>query len=211
MAHSLIQHASGMATSLILRELRGVPEECPNCGLPHLEPEQGENTAAPGVLWERPRCADCGWTGRSVPILDLEHGQPNITREGEESDAHSIMTVPLRTILKPGNLPIESLKKTETGPPEPVVYFAYGSNMATARLRKRMPSCKPLGKERVITFPAIEFIISSAGNQQIIAGSAKKLISTAVVYDDVVAEPAFERVWIIGELAAAIIFDTAEN
>jgi hypothetical protein len=37
MAHSLIQHASGMATRLILRELRGVPEECPNCGSPHLE------------------------------------------------------------------------------------------------------------------------------------------------------------------------------
>jgi hypothetical protein len=45
MAHSLIQHASGMATRLILRELRGVPEECPNCGSPHLEPEQGENAA----------------------------------------------------------------------------------------------------------------------------------------------------------------------
>lgn len=144
-AHSLTQHASGMATSLILRELRGVPEECPNCGSPHLEPEQGENTAAPGVLWERPRCADCEWTGRPVPVLDLENGQPIITREGEESDGHSIMTVPLRTILKPGNPPIEPLKKTETGPPEPIVYFAYGSNMSTARLRKRVPSCKPLG------------------------------------------------------------------
>jgi Gamma-glutamyl cyclotransferase, AIG2-like len=55
------------------------------------------------------------------------------------------MTIPLRTILKPGNLPIEPLKNTESGPPEPVVYFAYGSNMSTARLRKRMPSCKPLG------------------------------------------------------------------
>jgi cation transport regulator ChaC len=145
MAHSLIQHAIGMATSLILRELRGVPVECPKCGSPNLEPQQGENTAAPGVIWERPRCADCGWTGRPVPIHDLEDGQPIITREGEESDEHSIMTVPLRTILKPGDPPIEPLKKTETGPPEPVVYFAYGSNMSTARLRERMPSCKPLG------------------------------------------------------------------
>jgi hypothetical protein len=145
MAHSLTQHAIGMATALILRELRGVPEECPNCGSPHLEPEQGENSAAVGVLWERPRCGDCGWTGRPVPILDLENGQPIITREGEQSHEHSIMTVPLRTVLKPGNPPIEPLKKTETGPPEPVVYFAYGSNMSTARLRKRMPSCKPLG------------------------------------------------------------------
>ena len=26
-----------------------------------------------------------------------------------------------------------------------MLYFAYGSNMLTARLRERMPSCKPLG------------------------------------------------------------------
>ncbi|MBA8908811.1 gamma-glutamylcyclotransferase family protein [Aminobacter ciceronei] len=144
MAQSLIQHAIGMATSLIIRELRGVPSECPNCGSPHLEPDHGENTEAPGILWERPLCGDCGWAGRPVPILDLEDGQPVIIREGEESDECSIMTVPLRTILKPGNPTIEPLK-TEAGPPEHVVYFAYGSNMSTARLRERMPSCKPLG------------------------------------------------------------------
>jgi hypothetical protein len=61
------------------------------------------------------------------------------------------MTVPLRTILKPGDPLIEPLKKTESGPPEPVVYFAYGSNMSTAWLRKRMPSCKPLG---IATLPS---------------------------------------------------------
>jgi hypothetical protein len=143
MAHSLTQHASGMAAPLILRELRGVPEECPNFGSPHLDPEQGENSAAHGVLWERPRCADCGWSGRPVSILDLENGQPIITREGEESDEHSIMTVPLRTILKPGDPTIEPLNKTETGSPETVVYFVYRSNMLTVRLRKRMPSCNP--------------------------------------------------------------------
>lgn len=145
MASSLMQHAIGMATSLILRELRGVPEECPKCGSPHIEPQQGENTAAPGVLWERPCCADCGWSGRAVPIVDFEDGQAIITREGEESDDCSIMTVPLRAVLKPGDPSIEPLKDTETGPPEHVVYFAYGSNMSTARLRERMPSCKPLG------------------------------------------------------------------
>lgn len=145
LAYSLTQHAIGMATSLILRELRGVPEECPRCGSPHLEPEHGENTAAPGFLWERPRCADCGWSGRPIPILDLEDGKPIITREGEETDECSIMTVPLRAILKPGDPKIGPLKNTETGPPEHVVYFAYGSNMSTPRLRERMPSCKALG------------------------------------------------------------------
>jgi cation transport regulator ChaC len=31
------------------------------------------------------------------------------------------------------------------GPPEPTVYFAYGSNMLTERLRVRMSSCVPIG------------------------------------------------------------------
>lgn len=40
---------------------------------------------------------------------------------------------------------MEPLKDVDTGPPEPTEYFAYGSNMATARLRARMPSAEPLG------------------------------------------------------------------
>jgi hypothetical protein len=163
MANSLTQHASGMATSLILRELRDVPEECPNCGSPLLEPEEGENTSVPGMIWERPRCADCGWAGRPVPILDVENGQPIISREGKESDEHSIMTVPLRTILKPGDPPIMPLKKIETGPPEPVVYFAYGSNMSTVRLRERVPSCKPIG---VAKLPGYELRFHKRGRDK---------------------------------------------
>jgi hypothetical protein len=145
MAHSLTQHAGGMMTSMILRELRGVPAECPTCGSPHLAPERGENTAAPGILWERPSCADCGWTGRPVPIFDPENSQPIITREGEKSNADGMMRAPLRTIVRPRDTPVARFEKAETGPPEPVVYFAYGSNMSTTRLRKRMPSCKALG------------------------------------------------------------------
>jgi hypothetical protein len=113
-----------------VRELRGVPEACPDCGAPDLEPEQGENTAAPAVLWERPRCPHCGWAGRAVPILDMESGQAIITRKGETSDQHGIMMVPLRGLRKPGDPPVEPLKDVEIGPPEPTEYFAYGS-MAT--------------------------------------------------------------------------------
>jgi len=145
MAHGVAEHAVGMTASLLLRTLRGVPDACPDCGSPHLEPEQGENTAAPGILWERPRCVSCGWTGRPVPILDLEDSRAIITREGEDRHEHSIMTVPLRTIVKPGSPSIEPLKDVEAGPPEPVIYFAYGSNMLTARLRARIPSCEPIG------------------------------------------------------------------
>ncbi len=153
MAHTLIQHAIGMATSLIVRELRGVPDACPDCGAPDLQPEQGEHTAAPGVLWERPCCPHCGWAGRPIPILDIESGQAIITREGDTSDQHGIMTVPLRGLRKPGDPPVEPLKDVETGAPEPTEYFAYGSNMATKRLRKRTPSAEPLG---VVTLPGHE-------------------------------------------------------
>jgi hypothetical protein len=145
MAHAMTQQAVNIATTQILRVLRGVPEECPSCGSPHLEPEHGENSAAPGIVWERPTCTECDWTGRPVAVLDTEAGRPIIMREGEPTHEHSIMTVPLRTIAKPGAIAAAPLLNAETGPPEHVVYFAYGSNMSTHRLRARMPSCEPLG------------------------------------------------------------------
>lgn len=145
MAHALTQQAVQMAMTQILRALRGVPEACPQCGSPHLEPEHSENSSASGVLWERPTCTECDWTGRPVPVLDTEAGRPIIMREGEQTHEHSIMTVPLRMIAKPGDPVVAPLQNMETGPPEHVVYFAYGSNMSTVRLRERMPSCKPIG------------------------------------------------------------------
>lgn len=144
-AHGVTEHAIGMTASLLLRALRNVPDACPDCGSPQLQPEQGENTNAPGVLWERPRCANCDWAGRPVPILNMDDGRAIVTREGKDTGEHSIMTVPLRTIVKPGAPSIHPLQDVEVGPPEPVVYFAYGSNMLTARLRARMPSCEPIG------------------------------------------------------------------
>ncbi len=145
LAQSLLQQAIGIATSFLLRGLRGVPDACPNCGSSELEPEEGENTSVPDVLFERPRCRECGWAGRPVPVVDLKNGQSIITRFGEKSHDHSIMTIPFRTIHKPGDPAIEPLTGEEPGPPEPTVYFAYGSNMSTARLKKRMPSCQPMG------------------------------------------------------------------
>ncbi|MDH2399815.1 gamma-glutamylcyclotransferase [Bradyrhizobium sp. SSUT18] len=145
LAHLLIQHAISTTTGAILRVLRGVPEECPKCGSPQLAPEQGENSAAPGVLWERPRCVDCGWTGRPLPIFDREDGRPIITREGKESDVHGMLAIPMRNIRRPGDPPVEQRHKVETRPPELAVYFAYGPNMSTARLTKLLPSCKPTG------------------------------------------------------------------
>ena len=146
MACDLTQHAVGMAVSLVIRALRGVPSECPDCGSPRLEPEEGENSEAPGIVWERPRCSDCGWAGRPVPVAELEEGKSIITREGENNDDHSIMTVPLRTIVRPGDPPILPLAEGESETAPSFLYFAYGSNMSTARLRARTPSARALGK-----------------------------------------------------------------
>ena len=145
MACDLTQHAVGMAVSLVVRALRGVPSECPDCGSPRLEPEEGENSGVPGILWERPCCSDCGWAGRPVPVAEFEGGESIITREGETNDDHSIMTVPLRTIVRPGDPPILPLAGEEAEAAPSLLYFAYGSNMSTARLRARTPNARALG------------------------------------------------------------------
>lgn len=107
---------------------------------------------------------------QAVPILDLEDGQPIITREGEKSDEHSIMTVPLRAILKPGDSPTEPLKKTETGPPEPFVYFAYGSNMSTAGCESE---CRAASRSALLPCRVMRFaFMSAAGTSR---GSATHL------------------------------------
>jgi hypothetical protein len=102
MAVGAIGHAVGMATSLLIRELRGVPDQCPECGSPRLQPEEGENPTKPGVIWQRPRCLECDWAGRPVPIMATDGFEGLITRAGEEQgDECAIMTVPLRSIRKP--------------------------------------------------------------------------------------------------------------
>jgi hypothetical protein len=103
-AVAAVEHAVGMASSILIRELRGVPLECPKCQSPHLEPENGENSTTPGVVWQRPVCLDCGWTGRPVPISVAEEYLDIVKREGGDGgQEHSIMSNPLRSIKKPND------------------------------------------------------------------------------------------------------------
>lgn len=105
-AVSTVEHAVGLASSLVIRLMRGVPDQCPQCGSPHLWPEEGRRTDDTDVLWERPRCNDCDWAGEPVPIdvNPLEEDADLITREGgHDGDACSIMEVPLRGLRKPGD------------------------------------------------------------------------------------------------------------
>lgn len=107
-AQTTIEHVLGLATSLVLRHIRSVPEQCPNCGSPHLFPEEGWREDLPKVAWERPVCDNCGWTGMPVPV-DERAAEPEeddlFTRVGGGDDDECIIpTVPLAKLSKPGDV-----------------------------------------------------------------------------------------------------------
>ncbi|MDP9138669.1 MAG: hypothetical protein M3N38_10920 [Pseudomonadota bacterium] len=107
-AMTTVEHVVGLAASLVIRHSRGIAEQCPQCGSPNLAAEEDRSSEAPEVLWERPICEDCGWTGKPVPLAELALDDQElelISRKGSHSadDAHVIPEVPLRTLRKPGD------------------------------------------------------------------------------------------------------------
>src|SRR5690349_5758119 len=68
-AQATTEHVLGMAASLVIRHVRAVPEQCPDCGSPHLSPEEGWREDLPEIGWERPVCEDCGWAGQPIPVV----------------------------------------------------------------------------------------------------------------------------------------------
>jgi hypothetical protein len=101
-ATSTVEHALGLVTSLAVRYVRDVPEACPSCESNRLYPQRGENTATPDVVWERPVCSKCGWTGDPVPVLPEPEAyapdDPSAVPEGE----CIIPELPLRSLRRPG-------------------------------------------------------------------------------------------------------------
>ncbi len=61
-ATTTVEHALGLATSLVVRHLRAVPEACPACGSSRLSPQRGLHPSEADVECERPICDKCGWT-----------------------------------------------------------------------------------------------------------------------------------------------------
>jgi hypothetical protein len=101
-AQGITAHALEFATSLLLRYLRDVPEQCPSCGSPKLSPQEGFRDAIPGVLWERPTCEDCGWACKPVPVAERDDEEDSIfTQVGKDDDKHVLPEVPLTTLKKP--------------------------------------------------------------------------------------------------------------
>ena len=99
-ATSTVEHALGLAASLVIRGVWAVPEACPACGSNRLSPERGFHSSVPDVEWERPTCEKCGWTGEPVPILATPEAYAEEETPTLEGDC-IIPTVPLRELRKP--------------------------------------------------------------------------------------------------------------
>lgn len=96
-------YALDMVIALVIRHIREIPEQCPDCSSPNLTPEEGLNTESPEIIWERAVCADCGWHGEPTPVGERpqEDLVELITREGEANDECSIMPKPLTGLVQP--------------------------------------------------------------------------------------------------------------
>lgn len=100
-ATNAVSHAIGIATSICVRHLRGVPDQCPACESHRLFPEEGMNPEHPEMIFERPVCSECGWAGEPVLVGERteEEMAQFITREGETSNECGIMQTPLVEIM----------------------------------------------------------------------------------------------------------------
>jgi hypothetical protein len=99
-AVSTTENALTICISAIIRLLRGVPDQCPNCGSSRLSPEYAQNPGNPEDVWERPACEKCGWKGketRSKPSQPTRRKRGKAKVVGECSG----QAVPLRTLRKP--------------------------------------------------------------------------------------------------------------
>jgi hypothetical protein len=96
---SVTENAIGLATTAVIRHMRGAPEQCPACGSHRLSPERGYRDDMPDVEWERPTCDKCGWAGEPVMIEDVPRS-PEETPPPPEGDC-AMPTVPLRKLLRP--------------------------------------------------------------------------------------------------------------
>jgi hypothetical protein len=100
-AITTVEHALGLAASLVIRHVRAVPEACPACGSNRLSPQRGFHSSAPELEWERPTCEKCGWLGDPVPILNSPEDYAEDELSPPEGDC-VIPSVPLRELHKPG-------------------------------------------------------------------------------------------------------------
>lgn len=96
------ESAISLCTSVVIRQLRKVPEECPACGSHRLSPQRGFHEDFPDCEFERPTCDKCGWLGEPVLIEEV----PTPPDETSHPEGECVVpTVPLRKLLRPRGSP----------------------------------------------------------------------------------------------------------
>lgn len=102
-ATTTVEHAVGLASSVVIRHLRDVPEACPACGSHRLSPERGFHSEIPDIEWERPTCEKCGWIGEPVPIFANPDAYAPDDEERQPPDGDCVIPeIPLRELRRPG-------------------------------------------------------------------------------------------------------------
>lgn len=96
---SATENAISLATSGVIRHMRGVPDDCPACGSHRLSPQRGTRNDMPEVEWERPMCDKCGWTGEPVMIEEVPT-PPHEERAPPDGEC-AVPTVALRKLMRP--------------------------------------------------------------------------------------------------------------
>lgn len=103
-ATSTMEHAIGLATTAVIRHLRGVPDACPACGSHQLSPQRGFKDTEPDVEWERPTCDKCDWVGE--PRTIFKEVKEYVKDERAPPDEEFVLPkIPLRELLRPQKRP----------------------------------------------------------------------------------------------------------
>ena len=97
---TVTENAIGLCISVVIRHLRGVPEQCPACGSQRLSPERGHRSDLPEVEWERPTCDKCGWAGEPVRIDEVLEPQDDSHSSPPEGEC-IIPTTALKQLKRP--------------------------------------------------------------------------------------------------------------
>lgn len=92
-AFSASENAMSLCVTKVVQHMRGVPEQCPNCGSFRLTPLQALNPENEEELWERPSCTKCDWMGEAKLISDP---QSEPTSRPPSDDECIIPNVPLK-------------------------------------------------------------------------------------------------------------------
>lgn len=96
-------NAVGLAVSMVIQHVRGVPDACPSCGSHKLTPLRAFNPEEPEEEWERPACTKCDWMGEPVTISKAVETDVVETANASPEGECLLPQPPLRKLKRPGD------------------------------------------------------------------------------------------------------------